>query len=40
MVSESGLRNPGDDVPIKRNLEELKCLLEKAGIRVELWPSA
>jgi len=40
VVSESGPRNPGDDVPIKRNLEELIRLLKTAGIKVELWPSA
>jgi len=39
-VQENGLRNPGDDVSIKRNREELVRLLEKAGIKVDLWPSA
>jgi hypothetical protein len=39
-VQENGLRNPGDDVPLKRNREELVRLLEKAGIKVGLWPSA
>lgn len=39
-VQENGLRNPGDDVPIKKNREELVRLLEKAGIKVDLWPSA
>src|SRR5215467_8784608 len=39
-VSENGVRAPGDDVPIRRNREELVRLLEAAGVRVELWPSA
>jgi hypothetical protein len=39
-VQENGLRAPGDDARIKRNREELVRLLEKAGIKVELWPSA
>jgi hypothetical protein len=39
VVQENGLRNPGDGVPIKRNREELVRLLEKAGIKVDLWPS-
>jgi hypothetical protein len=39
-VQESGLRNPGDDIPIRRNREELVRLLEKAGIKADLWPSA
>jgi hypothetical protein len=39
-VSENGLRNPGDDAPIKRNREELVRLLEEAGVKVEMWPSA
>jgi hypothetical protein len=39
VVTENGLRNPGDDVPIKTNREELVRLLEKAGIKVDLWPS-
>jgi len=38
-LQENGLRNPGDDAPIKRNREELVRLLEKAGIKVDLWPS-
>jgi hypothetical protein len=38
-VQENGLRKPGDDAPIKRNREELVRLLEKAGIKVDLWPS-
>jgi hypothetical protein len=37
-VQENGLRAPGDDAPIKRNREELVRLLEKAGIKVALWP--
>lgn len=39
-VGENGVRAPGDDAPIKRNREELIRLLEKAGVKVELWPSA
>ena len=39
-VQENGLRAPGDDAPIKRNREELVRLLQEAGIKVELWPSA
>jgi hypothetical protein len=39
-VQENGLRAPGDDARIKRNREELERLLEKAGVKVELWPSA
>jgi len=39
-VQESGLRAPGDDARIKRNREELVRLLEKAGVKVDLWPSA
>ena len=39
-VVENGLRAPGDDARIKRNREELVRLLEKAGVKVELWPSA
>jgi len=38
-VQENSLRNPGDNAPIKRNKEELVRLLEKAGIKVEPWPS-
>jgi hypothetical protein len=38
-VQENSLRNPGDGGPIKRNREELVGLLEKAGIKVDLWPS-
>jgi hypothetical protein len=39
-VQENGLRAPGDDARIKRNREELVRLLEKVGVKVELWPSA
>jgi len=39
-VQENGLRAPGDDVRIKNNREELVRILEKAGVKVELWPSA
>lgn len=39
-VQENGVRAPGDDARIKRNREELVRLLENAGIRVNLWPSA
>ena len=39
-VSENGVRARGDDAPIRRNREELVRLLEAAGVRVELWPSA
>jgi hypothetical protein len=39
-VQENGLRAPGDDAPIKKNREELVRLLQKEGIKVELWPSA
>jgi hypothetical protein len=39
-VQENGVRAPGDDARIKRNREELVRLLEKAGVKVELWPSA
>lgn len=39
-VSENGVRAPGDDGPIRRNREELVRLLEAAGVKVELWPSA
>lgn len=38
-VQGNGLRNPSDDAPIKKNREELVRLLEKAGIKVDLWPS-
>ena len=40
VVTENGVRAPGNDAQIKRNREELVHLLEKAGIKVELWPSA
>ncbi len=39
-VAENGVRAPGDDVRIKRNREELVRLLEKAGVKVDLWGSA
>jgi hypothetical protein len=39
-VVENGVRAPGDDARIKRNRAELVRLLEKAGVKVELWPSA
>jgi hypothetical protein len=39
-VSENGVGAPGDDVQMKTNREELLRLLEKAGVKVELWPSA
>jgi hypothetical protein len=39
-VQENGLRAPGDNARIKRNREELVRLLEKAGVKVELWPPA
>jgi hypothetical protein len=38
-VQENGVRAPGDDARIKRNIEELVRLLEKAGVKVDLWPS-
>ena len=40
VVSENGIRVSGDDARINRNREELVRLLEKAGIKVEFWPSA
>lgn len=39
-VQENGVRAPGDDATIKKNREELVRLLEEAGVKVELWPSA
>ena len=39
-VQENGVRAPGDDARIKRKREELVRLLENAGIKVTLWPSA
>jgi hypothetical protein len=39
-VQENGVRASGDDARIKRNREELVRLLETAGIKVDLWPSA
>ena len=40
VVAENGIRVSGDDARINRNREELVRLLEKAGIKVEFWPSA
>jgi hypothetical protein len=37
-VQENGVRAPGDDARIKSNREELVRLLEKAGVKVDLWP--
>jgi hypothetical protein len=39
-VQENGIRAGDDDARIKRNREELVRLLEKAGVKVALWPSA
>ena|ERR1700730_15293852 len=39
-VQENGVRAPGDDARINSNREELVRLLEKAGVRVDLWPAA
>jgi hypothetical protein len=39
-VSENGLRAPDSNDRIKRNREELVRFLERAGVKVELWPSA
>jgi hypothetical protein len=39
-VQENGIRAAGDDARIKRNREELVRLLENAGVKVDLWPSA
>jgi hypothetical protein len=39
VVQENSLHNPGDNAPIKRNREELVGLLERAGIKVDPWPS-
>jgi myo-inositol-1-phosphate synthase len=39
-VQENGMRAAGDDARIKRNREELVRLLEEAGVKVDLWPSA
>jgi hypothetical protein len=39
-VQENGVRAPGDDARIKSNREELVRLLEKAGVKVDLWPPA
>ncbi|MGC2529657.1 MAG: hypothetical protein WA639_18050 [Candidatus Acidiferrum sp.] len=40
VVQEGGVRAPGNDTQIRRNRDELVRLLEKAGVKVELWPSA
>ena len=39
-VQENGVRASPDDARIKRNREELLRLLEEAGVKVSLWPSA
>jgi hypothetical protein len=39
-VQENGVRASPDDAQIKRIREELLRLLEEAGIKVSLWPSA
>jgi len=39
-VQDNGLGNLGDFVVIKKNREELVRLLENAGVKVDLWPSA
>jgi hypothetical protein len=39
-VQENGVRALDDDAGIKRNREELLVILEKAGVKVDLWPSA
>jgi hypothetical protein len=39
-VQESGMRASSDDARIKGNREELVRLLEKAGVKVDLWPPA
>ena len=39
-VQENGLRAPGDNAQIRKNVEELQRLLTEAGVKVELWPSA
>jgi hypothetical protein len=38
-VEENGIIGRGDEAQIKRNREELVRLLEKAGVKVELWPA-
>jgi hypothetical protein len=40
VVQENGIIGRGDEAQIKRNRKELVRLLEKAGVKVELWPSA
>jgi hypothetical protein len=39
-VEENGIIGRGDEAQFKRNREELMRLLEKVGVKVELWPSA
>ena len=39
-VQENGVRAPSDGARIKSNREDLVRLLEKAGVKVDLWPSA
>jgi hypothetical protein len=39
-VQENDVRAPGDGARIKRNSEELVRLLEKADVKLDLWPSA
>jgi hypothetical protein len=39
-VMEIGIRGVGDDVPIKRNLDQILRLLDDAGVKVDRWPSA
>lgn len=39
-VQEAGLRGVGDNVPIKKNREQLLQSLQSAGVKVDLWPSA
>ncbi len=40
VVTESGVIGVDDGPIIKKNLRELVSLLEKAGVKVDLWPSA
>jgi hypothetical protein len=40
VVQVSGVQAPGNAAQIERNKEDLVRLLEKAGVRVEFWPSA
>jgi hypothetical protein len=39
-VEENGIIGRGDEAQIKRNREESVRPPEKAGVKVELWPSA